>query len=148
MLVVAIARYLDGLDVVTFDETGGAGDCFIATMPSTPDEAVMVMPTGGVAQPTLHPEDDATIQFLVRGPRHDPRPGYVRARAIYAALVGLGSTVLDPAGPDEVHVISISPLQSDAVGLGQDDNQRHEWSLNFLTRVHAPTVHRPAVTIP
>lgn len=144
MIEVALARYLHGLSIVTFDETGATGDCFVATMPSTPDVAVMVTPTGGLPQLSRQPTDLPTVQFLVRGPRHDPRPPLARARRIIGALTCLDLVWLDQGGTAETFVNSCTAMQSDPISLGQDDNQRHEWAVNFALRTHSPTAHRPA----
>lgn len=142
MLAAALAKHLDGLGIVTFDPTGRAGDCFVATMPAGPDEAVAVMPQPGLPQLTRSPHDLPGVQFLVRGPAHDPRPPYARARAIYEALTCLDLVTLDEGGVDEVYLVSLTAAQSEPVPIGQDDNHRHEWSVNFLARTYAPTAHR------
>lgn len=143
MLAVAVAKYLDDqLPDLTFREDQRGGNVFVASMPSEPDEAVAVMPSGGVEQPDRTGHDMPTLQILVRGKRMAPRPSYELARAIYSKLACLDLVVLDEDGPDEVKVIGCTAMQSDPVPLGQDANQRHEWSLNFRLHVHAPTANR------
>lgn len=138
MLAIAIARWLSvNVDGLAFDEAGADGNVFIAAMPSTPDVALAVVPTGGYPQPTLAPTDLPTVQLLVRGDQHDPRGGLDLAERIYGAL-----TCLDLVDLDEHRVIGCTALQSAPVALGLDSNRRHEWSLNFAFRVHAPTLHR------
>lgn len=143
MLAAAVARHLADLNLVTFDETGVTGDCFVATMPPTPDEAVALMPSAGLPQLSKAPTDLPGLQALVRGPEFDPRPGYARARDIYDALTCLDHVTLDLGGDHEVFVIGCTAMQSEPVPIGRDANQRHEWSLNFSFRTHAPTTHRP-----
>lgn len=144
MLTVALARHLAAHIVgLTFAEDGPGGNVFVEHMPSTPDRAVALFTYGGVEQPTLAPVDIPLVQVRVRSIRHDPRPGWERAREIYDVLAGLDNVWLDPAGDARTLVHSVTPLQSTPVGLGQDQQGRHEWALNFRLRVHNPTRHRP-----
>jgi hypothetical protein len=145
VLAVACARYADSLGIVDFDETGPTGDCFIANMPPEPHQAVMFMPTGGAPQLTRRATDLATVQALIRGGKHDPRPAIERWQALYDAFTCLDRVTLDPGGEHEVLVIGCTAAQSGPVPLGQDENGRHEFSLNLGFRIHAPTTHRPAV---
>ena len=146
MLATALARHLETLGLVDFDETGVAGNAFLVTMPSSPDEAVAITPYGGREQPTRAPTDIPNIQIRVRSTRFDPRPGYERARNIYAALACLDGVTLDEAGADEVFVIGVTPTQSDVFPIGRDENDRDEWVFNLSIRTHAPTAHRPAIS--
>lgn len=144
MIEAALAKHLDAtIPELTFDESGASGNVFIDTMPSGPDVAVMVHGTGGWPQMSKEPDDLPTVQMLVRGPQHDPRPPKRLAKAIYDRLACLDGVTLDPGGPDEVHVVGCTPIQSAPVPLGQDENRRHEVSLNFVLHVHHPTPHRP-----
>jgi hypothetical protein len=142
MLTAAVAKHLASLDLLTFDAEGVTGDTFIDTMPSAPDVAVAISGTGG--QPTNSHDgyDMPVLQVRVRGEKHDPRPPYLRARAIYGALVGLHAVTLDDDGDDEVRVIRTVALQSDPAPIGVDDNDRHEFVINFAFTVRALTEHR------
>jgi hypothetical protein len=147
MLAVAVARWLPTVIVgPTFKEDGPGGSIFIAHLPSKPDRAVMVMPTGGVEQPTRAPTVIPTLQLMVRSTT-DPRPGHEWALLIYDALAGLTSTVIDEGGTAETLVHSVTPMQSAPVHIGTDANDRHRWSLNFRLRVHHPTRHRPPYAV-
>jgi hypothetical protein len=142
MLTAAVAKYLAGLDLLAFDAEGVTGNTFIDTMPSAPDTAVAIFGTGG--QPTNSHDgyDQPVVQVRTRGAKHDPRPPYLRARAIYEALVGLHSITLDDGGDDEVRVIRTVALQSDPAPIGADDNDRHEFVINFAFYIRALTAHR------
>lgn len=144
MLARAIAKYLTTLGIVDYRDQTAGGDCFLAHMPSSPDVAVMVMPYGGLEQRTRSSVDLPIVQLIIRGERNDPLGGLERARAAYAALACLDGQTLDDGGDDEVHVIGCTPAQSGPIPLGMDENQRHEWSLNFDFRISNPTTHRPA----
>lgn len=134
-----LAANVAGLD---YDPAGLNGTLFVATMPSSPDEAVAVMPSGGPPNLTRMAVDRRSVQILVRGPIGDPRPGLVTARAVYADLDGLDLTTLDSGGADEVFVHSVTAQQSDPIPLGQDELGRYEWSLNFAVVLPVPTTNR------
>lgn len=145
MIAAAVGKYLgDEVTGLTYSATTTGGNVFVGWMPSAPDIAVGVMPAGGVPNRTLQPWDTPVVQIIVRGAPRVQRASYDLARAVYDALAGLDNTTLDAAGDDEVFVIGCTPVQSDAVPLGVDDNDRPEWSLNFEIQVHAPTTNRPA----
>lgn len=144
MFAAALAKYIAAnVAGLIFDPTGVTGDVFVATMPSTPDVAVMVNPVGGYIQPDLTPERIPTPQVLVRGPRLDPRPGLLLATTILDALDGLALVTLDPGGADEVRLIGCTAMQSAPVALGMDSNDRPEWSLNFICPIWQPSALRP-----
>lgn len=147
MLARAVAKYLDAnVDGLTFNPAAAGGNVFVAHMPDTPNTAVMVMPTGGREQLTQLPIDLPTIQVMTRGEPMSPIPPYELAQAIYSALACLDSTLLDPAGDDEAHVVTCTPAQAGPISIGRDANDRHEWTVNFRLRTHAPTAHRPEIT--
>jgi hypothetical protein len=141
MIAVAVAKHLGSLGLVTFDETGVTGDCFIGTMPSGPNEAVALTPSGGNPTSSHHGYDEPVLQVRVRGTT-DPRVPYLRARRIYEALVGLHAVTLDFGGDDEVYVVRTVAQQSDPASIGVDDVGRHEYVLNFAFYVRALTAHR------
>lgn len=143
MIAVAVARHLAAtVDGLTMDETLGTGNVFIDWMPSTPDVAAAVMSQPGEPQLTNDPSDVAGVQVLIRAARGDVRPGHAMARTVYSELTCLDLVTLDDGGPDEVFVVGCTALQSDPAPIGQDENQRPEWSLNFRLHTHAPTAHR------
>lgn len=144
MLATAVARHLaTEIDALTFDTTGVTGNVFVARMPAQPDVAVMVMPLPGAGQPSLDPSSEPSIQTLIRGPEHDPRPGLILAEAIYNELQCLDLTVLDPGGADEVLVSACTCRTSGPAAMGPDANDRHEWSLTWDLTVDHPTTQRP-----
>lgn len=145
MIAAAIALHLAGgddplIDGLTFD-LDAASNTFIEYMPDAPDVAVAVMSSGALPQLSKAATDLPTVQVIVR--HRDPVAGYTLARAIYDALACLPFGTLAEGSEHEVLVIGCTPAQSGPISIGRDDNQRHEWSLNFQLRVHAPTTHRP-----
>jgi hypothetical protein len=140
---VAVARYLHSLNLVVFDETAHTGNCFCGYMPSEPDEAVMILPTGGnpLICGSVHGYDEPVVQVMVRG-THDSRVSETLALAIYNALQGLHNTTLDPGGDAEVYLVNCVSLQSYPASIGTDEKGRHRFSLNFALHVRALTTHR------
>ena len=144
MFAAGLAKHLaTNLTALTFDPAGVTGNVFVATMPSTPDLAVMVHPVGGLQQPDLTPERIPTPQVLVRSIPNDPRPGLTLAGQILDVLDGLGPTVFDADGTDEVRVVGCTAVQSAPVSIGMDSNRRHEWALNFVVSIWDPSTLRP-----
>ena len=147
MFVVAVMRYLaERIPSLTYDPTGATGNVFLGNMPSTPDEALVVDPYGGVREATRQPTSLPLLQFIARGPEFDPRPPLRLLTTVHDELAGLDLVSLADGDGNEYRVISCAPVQSESFPLGQDDNRRFERSQSFGFRVHAPTVHRPAIT--
>lgn len=143
-VLTAIGKHLGSRPIgVDFDETGVSGNCFIATMPSAPDLAVGIFPSGGIPW-TGHSAiatDEPTVQIRVRSIKHDPRPGLDLAEAIYGEMVGLHG-LIDEGGEHETNVRRCLALQTGPVPIGKDDNQRPEFTLNFAIRIRNLTTHR------
>ncbi len=133
---------------LSYDASGVTGQIFVANMPSVPDSDtdvhVAVMPYGGAEEATKQPTDLPLVQLLIRGPRFDPRPALAVWADLYALFAGLATTAIGTSDPVLVHMCT--PLQSGPVAIGKDPNDRHEFVLNLQFRVHAPTIHRPAIT--
>jgi hypothetical protein len=144
VIALAFARYLGAAGLVTLDESGPAGDCFIGELPAAPDEAVAVLPTGGLptrAKASLG-YDEPTLQLLVRGVPGDPVGPHERAAAIYGAAQGLRQVTLDAGGEHEARLIDCSSPQTAPVPVGADENGRHRYSVNLALHVRALTPHR------
>ena len=137
MLVEAIARYLDGLSVLTFDPTGADGDTFLTVVPPTPEDIVVLSPTGGFAPDPLDATDQPSFQVRTRASR-DPRDAYERQLAIYDKLHGLTDVTL----ADGTHLSGCLAIQSDPVFIGLDENGRPEYTVNYRTYVRRETSHR------
>jgi hypothetical protein len=137
VISIGIARYLESLNLLEFDEAGVHGDTFVESMPSSPDQAVMVIDQPGPGSDSELGYDSPGFQVIVRG-TSDPRVSFDRAREIYDALHGLGPVNL----PDGTRLLSCVAMQSHPVPIGQDSNNRFEHTLNFQTEVRALTAHR------
>lgn len=137
-LLDGIARYLQERGLVTYDPTGVSGDCFIETMPSSPDEAVALTIYDDRVEPdSLLPYDEPRVQVRVRGTT-DPRISRRRCAEIRSHLHGLGPTVL----PDGTELVLSVCIQGAPGSMGADENRRHEHVANFRMEVVSPTVHR------
>lgn len=137
MLAVEVAQYLAAqIAGLSFSLTETTGNIFIDSMPATPDEAVAVKSFGGPEASTKAGYAEPQIQVITRGTQ-DPRTGSDRADEIYAALHGLRHTTL----PGGTVVIRCAGIQSAPVSLGEDQNGRHEFSLNFQLETRLQTTH-------
>ena len=133
-----IAEYLDSQGLLTYDPNGVTGDTFIDLMPSKPDNAIAVLT--GVPRPgsVKHGYDQPAVQIIVRGKR-DPRIAKQRTQDIYDELQGFSSGVFVTG---VIWVVSCMAAQSGPIRLGVDDNNRHEFSLNFDLEVKNDTKYR------
>lgn len=129
VLTEEIAKYLNSLGIVTFDETGQGGDTFLSVMPSSPDEAVAIFNTGGTGTDRWNDYNQPTIQFIVRGTQ-DPRVSYQKSQGIHKALNGLCDVQLGA-----FYIVNCYSVQGSPIDIGQDDNYRHEQSINFQLEV-------------
>lgn len=124
-----IAQYLHDIGLVTFDETGVTGDVFIGTMPDDPDECVAIYQNAGTPADPKNQYRQPAIQFIVRSINGDQRNAMTRAQSILDALNGFNSQPFVVGGK---HVIDCTAQQSAPAGIGTDQNNRHEFSFNFL----------------
>ena len=127
MLQSEIAKYLDEQDIVSFDETGTSGDCFIEVLPTEPDNVVSIYMNSGTQADSKLPYDNPSLQIIIRG-KYDPRVPFNKAQDIYNELHGFSSDTLIDGG---YWIIGIMGEQSGPVRLGQDDNGRQEFEVNF-----------------
>ncbi|MFF8095686.1 minor capsid protein [Streptomyces sp. NPDC016675] len=131
-LTDGIARYLDALDLLTYDPTGTSGDTFVGTMPAKPDRAVSLTLYGPTTTDARDDADVARLQIRVRGDT-DPRTSERRCLNIRDALHGLADVEL----PDGTWlVLATAPRPSP---MGVDANGRHEHVTNAAIDYAAPT---------
>lgn len=133
-----LAKYLDAKGIVNFDESGATGDTFIELLPATPDNAIAILSSQPAESDVKLGFDRPGIQIIVRGGQ-DPRPPKSKAYEIYDALHGFTSGRFVENG---VWVVNCYAAQSGPIRLGQDDNGRHEFSLNFDLQVKNSTLYR------
>jgi hypothetical protein len=126
MLAAALATYLHTEGIVTFDASGSTGNTFIDVLPDTPSVAVMIKEVPGKASEIGVAEVNNSVQILIRGDT-DPRTAHELAWEIYDALHGQVNTNL--GGLD--YYIVLCQAANAPGNIGQDDNRRHLYSINF-----------------
>lgn len=137
MLAVEIAQYLDtNVADVDFSLTA-VGNTRIGSMPTSPDKAVGIWPTGGPESSTKTGYDERRLQVRTRS-NSDPRTGYDLGIDIYNALHGLKQVTLSGG----TLVVYCAGIQSEPVSIGEDENGRHEYTLNYRFEVRNPTANR------
>ncbi|MET9510757.1 minor capsid protein [Streptomyces flavidovirens] len=136
-LLDGLARHLEGLGLLSYDETGITGDTFMESMPSRPDSVVVLTIYGGAEADSKLGYDEPNVQLRVRG-GPDPRTSRQRAKAIRDELHGLGPITL----PDGTLLLSCIAIQAAPALLQRDDNGRHEHVVNFRTEIRSVTTHR------
>jgi hypothetical protein len=135
-LLDGLARHLAARGLVTYDPAGVTGSCYIESLPSTPDECIVLgIYDDGTPQDSRIGYDIVAVQVRIRGTT-DPRVSRARAFAIRSELHGLGPVVL-PDGTDLL--LSVARTVS---GLGVDENRRHEHVFNARMQVRSVTAHR------
>ncbi|SDM46323.1 hypothetical protein SAMN04487981_101603 [Streptomyces sp. cf386] len=137
-LLDGLARHLQDKQLVSYRTASAGGDCFLESMPQTPDEAVVLSTYDDGREPdSLLGYDEPRVQVRVRGTK-DPRVSRERCKAIYAELHGLGPVTL----PDGTELILSVALQNGPATIGTDENGRHEHVVNFRMEHRAVTEHR------
>ncbi|MEU7962365.1 minor capsid protein [Streptomyces sp. NPDC049097] len=136
-LLDGLARHLDALGLVSYRPSSTDGDCFLESMPPTPDEAVVLtIYDDGFESDSKLGYDEPRVQVRVRGTK-DPRISRQRCKAIRDELHGLETTL-----PDGTSLILSVALQNAPASMGIDANGRHEHSCNFRMEIRAVTPHR------
>jgi hypothetical protein len=137
-LLEGIARYLHERGIVVYDPTGAAGNCFLESMPSTPDTVVVLtIYDDGTEPDSLLGYDEPRMQVRTRGTT-DPRVSRALNKRIRSALHGLGPVTL----PGGIELILSVSLQSAPASLGADGNRRHEHTCNYRMEHRSVTAHR------
>lgn len=126
MIAVEVAKFLHARGIAHFDETGTAGNVFIGIVPDTPDECLTVTASGG------RPNDGTPnvvhgVQIRTRSGL-DPRRAYEMALEAYDALTNFHGTTLTGGGE---HVVLIQDRSGSPTSIGQDENGRHEYTIDL-----------------
>ncbi|MFD8685372.1 minor capsid protein [Streptomyces sp. NPDC059651] len=137
-LLTGIAQHLHDLGIVTFDESGTSGDCFLESMPSRPGTAVVLTVYDvAIESDSKLGYDEPRMQVRVRG---GPNPSVSRllCKQIRDELHGLGPVPL----PDGTLLILSVALQAAPAALGVNTNGEHEHVCNFRQEIRDVTTHR------
>lgn len=132
MLVAEIGQCFEDQLFGTFDATGVTGTIFCEVLPPTPDECIMIRATGGSESDLKLPYDEQTVQVLVRGLETALLATQVLAQGIYDLMHGYAGAAFVSGG---LWIVLCAGQQGGPVYIGQDDNGRHEYSLNFRLTV-------------
>jgi len=133
-LLKDIAKYLHAEGIGVFDETGVTGNIFMALIPSTPDVCIGVYPTGGLTADGRLNYDRPTVQIWVRGDL-DPRTGMDLALSVYNKMQGFHHDTFTAGG---YWILNCIGVQSFPQHVGRDENDRHEYSINFQLEILNP----------
>ncbi|MEU6649514.1 minor capsid protein [Streptomyces sp. NPDC046900] len=136
-LLDGIARHLDGKGLLSYRPAAPGGDCFLESMPGTPDEVIVLTLYGGPEPDSRLGYDEPNLQVRGRGGQ-DPRVSRGRVQAIYDELHGLGPITL----PDGTELILCVATQPGAASIGIDSSGRHEHVCNFRLETRSVTTHR------
>lgn len=137
MLAVELAKYLHNQGIGIFDEQSASGNIFIQNLPSKPDNCLSIYHTGGTPTDSKLGYDIQTIQLILRG-TESPQLIYNKLLNIFNKLHGLSSLELILDGS-----WIISCLANDVPAyIGQDQNGRHEYSLNLAFEVRNKSTNR------
>lgn len=142
MITRALALWLDNVGLGAFVEGAVGGDLFVEHLPAVPDEAVMLLSTGGYPTSPVIGYDNPTLQVMVRGAANDPVTPLRRAEALYGEIQGLRHVTLDSGGGDEARLIRAVSLQTGPVNIGTDDKGRYRFTFNYDLYVRSVTTHR------
>ncbi|MGW8374264.1 minor capsid protein [Streptomyces sp. ODS28] len=132
----ALARYLHKHELLTYDPTGIAGDCFIETMPPAPDQAVSLSLYGAGAVDARNGWDERRVQVRCRGTA-DPRISRRRVESLYSELHGLAGVEL----PGAVWLVLAAAVTAPSP-IGADEKGRHEHVVNIRLDLEAPSPRR------
>jgi len=137
-IITEVMLYLANKGIVQYSATGGDNNVIMGRLPAEPSSAIAINPSGGYNASIKHDYDSPTIQILIRG-TIDPRVGYEKALEIYDALHGFGGDRFIVGGH---WVVKCEGIQSEPVYIGQDENGRHMYTLNFALEIKRPSTHR------
>ena len=129
-----LMQYLaDNITDITYDSSGISGNIFQDVLPTEPDVAVMVKGTGGFPRDMwLIDYFEPTVQVIVRG-TYDPRVARSLLQEIVMLIGAFGEDKFLSTG--DWYVIKCQAVQPQGISIGQDDNNRHRFSVNFELEV-------------
>jgi len=128
-----------GVTGLTYSETSGA-NVFVGSLPQSPNRCVAIIPTGGYEGEAKLPYDRPTFQVMIRGDE-DARWAINTSEAVHSLLQALRNTYLEDE--DDLYLISILAIQSGPAHVGDDDNGRVQYSMNYEAEILNPTIERP-----
>ena len=133
----AAAQHLAAtLSAATYDATAATGNVFVDWFPAQPDTVFMFRDTGGEEASVRLGYDEPSFQVIVRA--HGANTAKALALQTWDVFHGLRGVSL----PDGTLVVLCRGVQSSPILLGEDDENRTEYSLNFALEVRNATAPR------
>ncbi|MFB4276041.1 minor capsid protein [Nonomuraea sp. MTCD27] len=114
------------------------GPGFVARMPGNPDRCFVVARYGGPESRLADNYDEPRIQFRLRGPSTDVSVAEADAELVYNALNGLQDLTL----PGGTWLSLMVGVQAGPIFIGQDQNSRPEYTVNFRCEISRPALNR------
>ena len=130
--VEQVMEYIENENVAEIGD-----DLYMTSLPSSPDIAAAIRPTGGPEADVKLKYDSPTVQVTTRSDG-DPRNGYELAKDIYDVLHGFAGVLI--AGG--YHVVSCYGIQSEPADIGRDENNRVRYSQNYQFEIERTSKHR------
>lgn len=137
MTVEGVARYLTDKNVIDYRPTAVGGDAFVGSIPDSPDLVATFWPGASPEASPKHGYRYVAVQVWLRSTQGQPMTGHALGASIYNHLHGLSNTTL----PDDTYVVDCRGVQSDPARMGPDQNNRMEYSINFLLEIRSETEH-------
>jgi hypothetical protein len=139
-VLTGLAVLLDAEDLGTWrpDETTYEDDetaIVFGKLPQTPDRVIALTAYPVSDHGTLS-DSILAVQILTRWEGEDPRPVSDLSDKIFDFLHGKEEFTLSTG----VHVVRSD--RNSGVSLGQDTNNRWEWSDNYYLKLHRPSANR------
>lgn len=122
---------------LTYSATSSA-NVFVDTLPSGPDRVVSVLSQAGPESDSKLPYDEIGVQLVFRC-EANPTWALDMWEAVYNRVHGLRHVTL----PQGTRLVWALAVQSSPVRIGQDENGRHQYSMNIRAEIRRPTQERP-----
>ena len=138
MFVDDVAEYLGTqIPELTYNVDGG-GNVFVDWIADEPAQAVGVYSLPGLEADSGLPYDPVEFQIIVRGDAGSAVAASW-AQKVYSQLHGLAAVTMAGSG---TYVVFVICQQSSPNRIGDDDNGRPRYSLDFRAEILNPTAHR------
>lgn len=112
---------------------------FVDSTPSAPDRMVGVYTQGGVESDSKLPYDEIGVQLVFRC---EANPTWALDR--WWEVYGLVHGKRNVTWPQGTLMLWALVVQSSPVRIGQDENGRHQYSMNIRIEIRNPTAERPS----
>lgn len=138
MISDAIAQQI-GATVTGLSYSTTGGTVFVDHLPQTPDLCVAVYSVSADEPDARLPYDPVQFQVVVRAKNNELGAAFTKMDAIYSALQGLRNTAL----PDGTYLVFALALSASWFPMGEDENGRPRYSMDFRGETLNPTTERP-----